>query len=149
MNPDNNLTLPEIHRQLNEAIQRVAVLRTIENRLMGDCLPVNEQLPIDEIVLQFDDTARTVSWLNNSVPLTPKSYLLLKTLWQSPKHRADYETVERNVWEKRSKKECIPAATIKILVYRTNKFLKQNRFPYKIRPAKSKKSKEILGFLLK
>ncbi|MDR1383916.1 MAG: hypothetical protein LBJ67_08750 [Planctomycetaceae bacterium] len=60
MPSDNSLTLTEVRRQLNEAIQRVVELRCIENQLLDEHLPTNEHT---ELALQFDDKTRTVSWL--------------------------------------------------------------------------------------
>ncbi|MDR2114770.1 MAG: hypothetical protein LBP87_00155 [Planctomycetaceae bacterium] len=144
MNPNTPLTLPEVRQQLNDAIQRIVELRSVENQLLDNRLTPAEQLELD---LRFDDTNQMIFWLGDSLKLNKKPYLLVKTLWQSSKHRAKLEILEKYVW-KRSEFNFVPITTIRSLVNRTNKILQKKNFPYRIRTMK-KNHREISGFFLK
>ncbi|MDR3110229.1 MAG: hypothetical protein LBU65_11175 [Planctomycetaceae bacterium] len=143
MNSENDLTLPEVRQKIDDTLQTLTTLRGIENVLVQKYLPSDEQV---KSILQFDDTKQMVSWVGDAIRLNKMPYLLVKTLWQSPKHRANFNTLEKYVW-KRAEDKCVPIATIRSLVNRTNEVLRKNNCPYRIRPVKKKR--EISGFSLK
>jgi DNA-binding response OmpR family regulator len=134
----------EIHLEIDNLIQKLVEMRAEEKELLRK-IPLKEQ---KTILFRFDDTSRSVSWFGSSIHLNVKPYRLVKTLSQSPTYRANFDTIEKKVW-KRGENDFVPLETMKTLIRRTNEVLRSHKFPYKIFPFKSRKTGEILGFILK
>jgi hypothetical protein len=155
----------EIENEINTRLREIIALQTEKQTLIQSSLPDEE----NEQPLSFNDTTRTICWSGGSVRLTPKPYLFIKILWNTPRHRAKIETIEQKVWKRNKnennkevtvktkigikkvtiKSKFVPKGTIFSLVCRLKKALETCRFPYKILSLKKFSTQETKGFALK
>jgi alpha-amylase/alpha-mannosidase (GH57 family) len=115
----------------------------------------------EEVLLQFEDDQRTVTWNGGRLKLGHKSWLFVKTLWDGNYHVASIEKIERIVWVRKNRKKRIVKVGKRKIKTDTisrntfNSFLQRLKhelrgaFPYKIIPVKSRRTREIAGYRLK
>jgi hypothetical protein len=109
---------------------RLSVLYAEERAIVRQLLP---QCQCAEINLIFDDTNRSVKWTAGTVKLSPKPYLLVKTLWFAEEHRLELADIEEAVWsEELTYEVAINRHTILTSIKRTNGRLSASFFPYSI-----------------
>jgi len=156
----------ELRRQIDELVEKLTELRALENEVVRQMFSDSEQ---PEIPLQFDDSTKTVRWLDKSLKLGGKSYLFIKTLWNAPRHRKKIESLEQSVWKSKGRKKSrqitvktakgvrkvnissrfLSQNTLKLFLFRLQNRLRSAQFPYKITPLKNRISAEIVGYGLK
>lgn len=156
----------ELRRQIDELVEKLAVLREKENEVLRKMFSGSEY---PEVVLQFDDRDKTIMWFDKSLKLGTKSYLFIKTLWYAPRHRKKIESLEQVVWQSKFQKQkrlvavktktevhkvrvasrFLSQNTLKLFLFRLQNRIRSALFPYKIVPMKDKKSGEIVGYVLK
>ncbi|MDR0335974.1 MAG: hypothetical protein LBI18_02685 [Planctomycetaceae bacterium] len=141
-----NLRLFEIRNKIDNLLDQVDLLRAEEWSIVQLLIP---ETKCCEEPLDFNDTKRIICWHNGMIRVGPKMYRLIKTLWNSKKHRASLEKIEQNVWNLgRPKKLFIDRHTIFTLICRAQKELKKHHFPYEIITGKNFSTQEIKGFRL-
>ncbi|MDR2757676.1 MAG: hypothetical protein LBC20_18450 [Planctomycetaceae bacterium] len=141
-----NLRLFEIRNKINNLLHQVDLLRAEEWLIVQSLIPEMEHC---EEPLDFSDAERIIRWNNGMIQVGPKMYRLIKTLWNSNKHRASLEKIEQKVWNVGTKKNLfVDRHTIFTLVCRAQKELKKHHFPYKILTGKNFSNQEIKGFRL-
>jgi DNA-binding response OmpR family regulator len=141
-----NLRLFEIRNKIDNLLHQVNLLRAEEWSIVQLLIPETERC---EEPLEFSDAERMIRWNHGMIRVGPKMYRLIKTLWNSNKHRASLEKIEQNVWNAGTqKKPFIDRHTIFTLVCRAQKELKKHHFPYVITTGKKNSDQEIKGFRL-
>jgi DNA-binding response OmpR family regulator len=131
-----NQRLSEILNEIDLLIHRLSELQ-IEERTIIQASSSNVEIPV--VLLNFNDAAQTIIWNNSHLlRLARKSYLLVKTLWNSKRRRATIMKLENCVWKGKTRKPFIERHAICSMINRTQKKLEAAAFPYKIRTLKTK-----------
>ncbi|MDR0520628.1 MAG: hypothetical protein LBH00_02115 [Planctomycetaceae bacterium] len=172
MTATNTEQLPpysELRRQIDELVARLAVLREKENEVIRQMFPAPLPEKPQEILLLFNDQSQTVSWFEQTLKLGGKSYRFLQLLWNAPRHRKKIEPLTQSVWktgrQKRKRQAAVktkagvrqvrvvsrfvPQNTLKQFLFRLQNRLRAARFPYKIVPVKSRRTREFTAYQLK
>jgi hypothetical protein len=89
------------------------------------------------VLLSFKDASQMIFWSSGSIHLSPKQYLLVKTIWNTNNRTATLDAIEENIWHLKEKDDdesvmFIPRHTIFELVNRTRNSMYRANFPYKI-----------------
>jgi hypothetical protein len=136
----------EIRTKIDELRHQLDILHAEEQLIVQALIPRDAYC---EDALEFIDIGRVIRWKCGDFRVGPKMYLLIKTIWESKKHRATIEKIERSVWRINLKnKFFVDRHTIFTLVCRAQKELQKNNFPYEIKAGKNFSTKEIKGFQL-
>jgi DNA-binding response OmpR family regulator len=134
--------LLEIENEIATHLQAIFDLQTEKQSMLQE----SDNFTIS---LQFDDSKRVIRWNGNTIKLGQKTYSLVKLLWNENGHRVTVTKVEQSIWKVGSRKQpFISRHTIKSLVRRAQKQLKEGKFPYKISTVKRHSTREITGYKL-
>jgi hypothetical protein len=156
--------LERIQKELKERVQVISEQYSLVGGLLTEVDSIISNfmitIPSYEVLLQFEDDQRTVTWNGGGVKLGHKSWLFVKSLWEGQHHTRSVEKIEQVVWDRRTRKKRLVKVgkrTIKVDTVSRNTFnsflyrLKSElhgKFPYKIVPVKSRQTREIVGYRL-